>query len=275
MAQWGNTDNAANSVNYAVNQYGKTANSDNRTAFFGNTTPDAFVVGETVGQFAVDATEMAIGSGVVVSLTLTSPGSGYFANATVTVSGGGGSGATANAAANTLGRISQINLTAAGSSYESAPTVTIAAPAPQSFNANTGVAANGFISIAGNRFQVNDLVTYSVAAGNTKIAQLTSNTQYIVKASNTTGVYLGLVSGGPALTLTPSTISETGHTLQGETATAAAVVGGAANMGVAHAGWVVRTVGSGGRAGRVTYETLVAMGSIATDAADDTILPDA
>lgn len=33
-----------------------------------------------------------------------------------------------------------------------------------------------------------------------------------------------------------------------------------------HAGWVLKTEGSGGRAGRVFYETLVAMGSIVGDA---------
>lgn len=43
---------------------------------------------------------------------------------------------------------------------------------------------------------------------------------------------------------------------------------------VAHAGWVKRTPGTGGRNGRVQYETLVAMGSISGDAADDTQLPD-
>jgi hypothetical protein len=41
-----------------------------------------------------------------------------------------------------------------------------------------------------------------------------------------------------------------------------------------HAGWNLRTVGSGGRAGRVQYETLVAMGSLTGDGSDDTVLPD-
>lgn len=35
-----------------------------------------------------------------------------------------------------------------------------------------------------------------------------------------------------------------------------------------HAGWNIRTVGTGGRAGRVQYETLVASGSITGDAED-------
>lgn len=43
----------------------------------------------------------------------------------------------------------------------------------------------------------------------------------------------------------------------------------------AHAGWVLRTVGSGGRANRVQYETLVASGSLTSDASDDATLPDA
>jgi hypothetical protein len=47
-----------------------------------------------------------------------------------------------------------------------------------------------------------------------------------------------------------------------------------ANTKVAHAGWVLRTVGSGDRAGRVQNETLVAMKTIAQDGSDDTVIPD-
>ena len=51
----------------------------------------------------------------------------------------------------------------------------------------------------------------------------------------------------------------------------------AANTGrakPAHSGWVLRREGTGLRAGRVTYETLVATGSISTDGTDDTWFPD-
>lgn len=44
--------------------------------------------------------------------------------------------------------------------------------------------------------------------------------------------------------------------------------------GIAHAGWVLRSEGSGGRAGRIFYETLVAGSSITGDAPDDTKLPE-
>lgn len=58
MAQWGNNDNAANSVWWAPNQLNTTANSVNQTALFGNTTADAFITGVTTGQFGVDTNEM-------------------------------------------------------------------------------------------------------------------------------------------------------------------------------------------------------------------------
>lgn len=48
----------------------------------------------------------------------------------------------------------------------------------------------------------------------------------------------------------------------------------AANRNIPHAGWVLRTEGSGGRAGRVQHEVLVAMSSISSDASDDTPVPD-
>ena len=79
------------------------------------------------------------------------------------------------------------------------------------------------------------------------------------------------------LTDTRNLASPETHTVTGDTAAAEAVLTGfGAIDGAAHTGWVLRTVGSGGRAGRVQYETLVAMGgNFSTDASDDAILPDA
>ena len=87
------------------------------------------------------------------------------------------------------------------------------------------------------------------------------------------------------LTYTPYTIvmiSGTGNNAQyfdltGKvTATGTASLGaGSGGTNITHAGWVRKTVGTGGRAGRVHYETLVASGSINADAADDLVLPDA
>jgi len=274
MPLWGKNDAASNSTLFALAQVGKTANTSNQTDLFNNTTPSAFITGAIVGQFGVDTTESRVGSGTVYKYTITFAGSGYSANAAVTLSGGGGTGATANASANATGRISAVNANQVGSSYETSPSVTIAAPTAKTFNANTGVAANGAITISGaGVFIADDVVTYAVATGNTKITELTSGSTYYIKSSNSTAVYLTASVGGAAITLTPSTISETGHSLTGQTATAAAVVGGGQNKGVT-AGWNLRTEGTGGRAGRVQNECLVAMRSITGDASDDNQLPD-
>jgi hypothetical protein len=130
----------------------------------------------------------------------------------------------------------------------------------------------GFISIGTNVLQNNDVVTYSVAAGNTALTGLANGSTYYVVGANSSGIELSSTRGGTSIVLTPG-VSETGHSFTGERATATAVLS-YAGRGVPHAGWVLRTVGTGGRAGRVQYETLVAMGSITGDS-DDTVFKDA
>lgn len=275
MAQWGNTDDAANSVLWATAAVNLPANTDNQSALFGNTTASAFLnngvaMQKTVGQFGLDVTEIAVSNASVVAYETTFAGSGYSANATVTVGGN----ATANGL-NTGGRISVLAVLA-GNSYTTPPAVTVAAPTAQAFNANTAVTnATDAIAIttANSIFLVNDKVTYTVATGNTALTNLTSGGQYFIKTSNSTAVTLSLTQGGDAIDLTKG-LTETGHSLTGETATAAATISGVA-PGAAHAGWVLRTVGQGGRAGRVQYETLVAMGGNLSSDAEDTILKDA
>ena len=281
MALWGDKDAASNSAIFGVAGYKQRANTVNRNLFFGNTTADAYITGLTVGQFGVDTAEIAVTrTGNVASVTITSPGSGYSANATVTIGGvvsGGGSGATANATANATGRISVVNITAEGSSFESAPDVVIAAPTAKTFNSNSAVSStDDFITITSNVFQNGDYVKYLVAVGNTALTNLANNTSYYVVSANSTGVKLSLTSGGGAINLTSSGISETGHSLTGETATGVAVLRQeAGNLGYAHAGWNVRKVLSNGR---VQTETLVALSKNAfsgSDASDDAVLPDA
>lgn len=57
MAQWGNTDDAANSVIWATESVNLPANTANRDALFGNTTASAYFDGVTIGQFGVDTDE--------------------------------------------------------------------------------------------------------------------------------------------------------------------------------------------------------------------------
>ena len=283
MAQWGNTDDAANSVLWATAAVNKTPNTVNQTALFGNTTVGAFVAGEAVGQFGLDVNEIsvAIGNTAVAQYIITNAGSGYAANATVSVANTTG-GANTLAANSTVsgGRVTA--LTANGTvirGYTSAPAVTIAAPAAQSFNANAAVTnATDAIAIttANSFFLAGDKVTYTVATGNTALTNLASGGTYYIKTSNTTAVTLATAPNGDTIDLTKG-LTETGHSLTGETATAVAVLTGRGYIdGAAHTGWVLRTVGTGGRAGRVQYETLVAFGgNFSTDASDDATIHDA
>jgi hypothetical protein len=279
MPLWGNTDDAANSVISAPAQFKQAPTRANANLLYGNTTQDAVVSGQTVGMYGVDTTEMSVGSGPLVDVTITFPGSGYGANATVAFSSNNtGSSAAANAQANSSGRISVVNITNNGSGYTTSPILTIAAPSAVVFNGNTAVSGNTIaLTSANSKFLVGDKVRY---AGNTLSTPvgMTDNTDYFISFSNTTVVALSATLGGANLTISKASGDSStagGATLTGETATAAVTVGGAKNRGIAHAGWVVRTEGTGGRAGRVQYETLVAMGSMSGDGSDDNPLPDA
>lgn len=281
MPLWGKTDNAANSVSYAVNQFNVTANSANKTAFFGNTSAWAANSKQVAGQFGVDSAEVRVGSGNVALGRLSSAGSGYTANATVTFTvTNGGSGAVANAQVGATGRVTAINISTAGSGYKTNPTITISAPTALNITANTAgvIAATDFILLAtaNSKFLAGDRLYYGVPASNTAIGGLTGNTYYYVSFANTTGVVLALTSGGANIDLTEARTTATGevHTFLGDTATGTVTVGGGQNKG-ASAGWNIRTVGTGGRAGRIQYECVVAMRNITSDASDDSILPDA
>ena len=83
------------------------------------------------------------------------------------------------------------------------------------FDANTGVNAN-FITITSNPYANGDYVTYQTATGNTAITGLTNASSYYVVSANSTGLKLASTRGGSALSLTASTISETGHYLIGQ-----------------------------------------------------------
>lgn len=258
---------------------------------FGNTTVGAFLPNVAVGVFGVDATEIGI-SGGLASLTVTSAGSGYGANAVVTVTFANGTSNVAYANSTvSLGRVTALtaNITTAISGGN--PAVTVAAPAAINITANTSGVSNTadtiLVTSANSRWQVGDRLYYNVPAGNTAITGLTGNSYYYVTFTNTTAIAVSTTSGGANANIAETRVGAGEvHTIQGDTATGYATLGGGANKGVAHAGWVLRTEGTGGRAGRVQYETLVAMGSLGAqtaafgtpanvaDASDDTFLPD-
>lgn len=85
-----------------------------------------------------------------------------------------------------------------------------------------------------------------------------------------------VVTGGLGVHSTGSELFDTADTSTGQTLAVFGVDAGeqsAAAVKGAHAGWVLRKTGTGGRAGRVHVETLVAMGSMSGDA-EDVAYPD-
>lgn len=278
---------------------GSRANVD--VAIFGNTTMSSFVPGLAVGVFGVDTSEVNVTNGSIALTYVTSGGSGYGANAVVTLalsdstSNASAVNSTANSTTN-AGRITSLNINIAGSAYTKSTILSTTIAAPAAINIIANNSATGFsntadtiiVASANSRFQIGDVVFYAVPTGNTPISPLTGNTNFFVSFANTTTIKLATTSGGANIDIVDARVTATGevHTIRGETATGYVTVGGTF-QGVAHAGWVLRTEGSGGRAGRVQHETLVAMGSLGAqsaaygtpattaDASDDTILPDA
>ena len=154
------------------------------------------------------------------------PGTGYNANATVTITSATGINGAATATANSQGKIQTINITNAGTNYAAEPTVTVSAPVAQTINSDsTGVivANNSIVLATANSFVANDAVRYYTAAGNTAIGGLTNNTIYYVQFANQTSITLSATANtdiAAKIALTPRPTNETGHFLQGLTATA-------------------------------------------------------
>lgn len=199
------------------------------TRYVSNTTfQNGFPIVDTAYAGTLEPGTVSVGNvGACNVAFVVLPGSGYNANATVTITAnGGGTGAAANAQANATGRISNINITAVGSEYLNQPSLTISAPIAQTFNANTAVTAgvgsgaNNIIALAtATRFVANDLITYTVAAGNTAVGGLSNGTTYYVEFANATVVALKTTLTGSRIALTKGP-TQTGHSLQGQTATA-------------------------------------------------------
>jgi hypothetical protein len=125
MAQWGNTDDAANSVLWAVSQLNKPANTANQTDLFGNTTVDAFVTGKAVGQFGLSAAEISVsGNAAIAQYIVVNPGSGYNANAAVSVANTTG-GANTLAANSTVaaGKVTALTSNVTISGYSAVPAI--------------------------------------------------------------------------------------------------------------------------------------------------------
>lgn len=295
MSSWGNNDNAANAPYWAVNSTimndtvaeGNVAHGDaaNVALLYGNTTPDVYTTGQTIGLFMVDGTEAHAGGDNVTGVSIDVAGSGYVEAPGVTFSGGGGSGAAATATI-AGGKVTKITITNVGSSYETVPTVAVQVPVLTTPTSSITTATDLITYTAHG--QANTAALTYANGGGTSITGLVDGTIYYVgqKTTNTFKLYntsANATTGGATGLMD---LSGTGNDSQffyinaGVGATAVAVKGlgsdGDGNTSArANKGWNLRTVGTGGRAGRVQYETLVALAEVKGDGSDDITLPDA
>ena len=194
---------------------------------------------------------------------------GDTATATATISGG---------------KVTGITVTGVGSDYQSAPSVTIAAP---SGTGNLNLTSSSVLIVADDEIVVpaafyaaistGEAVTYA-QGGSGAQADLTDGTvYYLIKSGTANKISLATSAAnalaGTKIDLTAVASGGTAHSFVGGTATATATLGlgvdGDDNRrDIAHVGWVKKTVGTGGRAGRIHYETLVAASSMSGDAED-------
>jgi hypothetical protein len=286
MSQWKNDDSAANSVLWAGTGFNLAPNTTNQANFYNNVTPNAYLnngnpVLQTVGQFGVSTAEMAVSVGPVNQVIITDAGTGYLGTVLSAITGDGSSANVTFTSA--AGSLTGYTINNGGSGYGYVTTLTVNRPQVV-FNGNTDVTPNSsigaFITLptANTRYNVGDKVTFEGNATSAPIT-LVDGRDYYIAFANTTGIKLSDSVGTANINFAKASGDGTtagGATLNGRRATAKVVTGGALHHGVSHAGWVVRKVGSGGRAGRVQYETLVAMGSLSGDgnSSEDKILPD-
>ena len=141
-------------------------------------------------------------------------------------------------------------------------------------------AGTNVITFAAHGLSDTDQITYNQVGGGTLMTNVANGATVFVRDKTTNTFKIAATSGGTAINI------GTGHSAQTftivtdavtATATASRGLGDSGDTDqreVAHIGWVKKTVGTGGRAGRVHYETLVAASSMTGDAADDIALPD-
>jgi len=218
--------------------------------------------------YGVSADELA-GTAGILSVAVTAAGSGFTSRPTVTFtdSTGSGSGATATATAGVVTISVGTALDSdAGSNYTNGDIVTVS-------GGTSTVAANAVVTTGASNTSVASL-TLGTGGSYTALPSLTG------AATTTTGsgsgLKVNLAFGANTVTVTAAgnnyatpAITWGGNTAAtGTTATITQLT--SHGSGITHTGWNRKTIGTGGRAGRVFYETLVA-GGISGDADEDTI----
>ena len=177
------------------------------------------------------------------------------------------------------GVVTGITVTDVGSDYQSTPSVTVEVP-KMTIPTSAVNASSNVITFAGHGLSDTDQITYNQVGGGTLMTNVTNGQTVFVRDKTDDTFKIAATSGGTAINIGTGHSAQTFTIVTGATTATAVASTGLGNDGdsntteLSHVGWVKKTVGTGGRAGRVQYETLVAASSISGDAADDIALPD-
>ena len=171
------------------------------------------------------------------------------------------------------GEVTAITVSNGGSDYQSLPAITVEVPKmtipTSAVNAGTDV-----ITFTGHGLSDTDQITYNQVGGGTLMSNVTDGQTVFVRDKTANTFKIAATSGGTAIDIGTGHNAQTFTIVTGATQATAVASQGLGSDGdtnaseVAHIGWVKKTVGTGGRAGRVHYETLVAASSISGDAED-------
>lgn len=181
--QWGNKDNAANSVLWGTTYVNLPANTVNSNTVYQNTIVGAFknnnvAMKKAVGQFGVSAAEAAntsgegkkvahagwnlrtVGTGSLASLVITTPGKGYSNGDVVIINAGiGGTNATATVATSPLGNVTSVSITSVGAGFiTTAPTGITVANSTGGATAGTNAVFTATVGGRAGRVQYETLV---------------------------------------------------------------------------------------------------------------------
>ena len=177
------------------------------------------------------------------------------------------------------GVVTGITVTDVGSDYQSTPSVTVEVP-KMTIPTSAVNASSNVITFAGHGLSDTDQITYNQVGGGTLMTNVTNGQTVFVRDKTDDTFKIAATSGGTAINIGTGHNAQTFTIVTGATQSTATASLGLGNEGdtntteISHVGWVKKTVGTGGRAGRVQYETLVAASSISGDASDDIALPD-
>ena len=269
MALWTSADTAAGAPKFAgvpsnVANTGNTVSASG-SQLYGNTTASVFTTGATIGLFGVSANEMQ-GNGNVSTVTVTNAGTGGMALPAVTIFGANTTQGTATVNA----KVVSATVISRGTGYANGEILYV--------NGGTNTARAQLTVtdiISGNGALLTLSVTtagkYSTVSAANVVSFLSNSS--VTGAGATANVRWGIESvttNAAGEGYNRSTVTATASDGKALTGTALTVeLTGQDGSSSATAGWNLRTVGSGGRAGRESYECLVAMGSMTGDGTDD------